>query len=170
MCALCTLHSAVLQVAGGRSNMRCSSSTTHKFMPFACVERAKPSDADDLQIDFELDQSPQKINLAGEVYCNGGSQPYLFQAVRKAMLNVVCANAEITHVPKQPLGNPRFTRAASELVLSKEATALKEDRVSCHKCCGCSATIIPSSFRCWAYRLVPALRHFVWPHSFCARR
>lgn len=145
MCALGTLaHSsltAVLQLGGGKSNTCCSLSTTHKFMPFACVERAKPSDADDLQIDFDLDQSPQKINLAGEVYCNGGTQPYLFQAVRKAMLNVVCTSAAITNVPKQPLGNPRFTRAASELVLSKEAAALQENRVSCHEYGACSEII-----------------------------
>lgn len=125
----------LLQHGAGKTNTRYSFSTTHKFMPFASVGRAKPSDADDLEIAYQLDKSTQKINLNGEVYCNGGSQPYLFQAVRKSMISVVCSCSDMACVAwrqPQPLGNPRFIRAANELILSKESQALKDKRVGFH--------------------------------------
>lgn len=126
-----SLSTLLLQHGAGKLNSRHSFGTTQKFMPLAQVQRGKPRDGDDLEIAYQLDTSTEKINLNGDVYCNGGSQPYLFQAVRKSMINVVCSCSESSSVQQLPMGSPRFIRAANELILTNKSAALKEKRVGC---------------------------------------
>lgn len=88
MTAICALTHSVLQNGMHRSGTRYTSSTA-KFVPFARVERVKPSDGNNLQMAFNLDSNPNKLNLSGDFYRNADGKPYVFQAVHKAKLAVV---------------------------------------------------------------------------------
>lgn len=128
MCATCALAHSVLQSGIRKSTTRCSSATA-KFLPFSRVERLKPTDTNNLEQAFELDSSPQKINLCGEIYRGNNGKPHVFQAVRKAEIGVA-GDDTYTNESQPPLGNPDFIRAANELALNKAAPALLQNRVS----------------------------------------
>ncbi|KAM8708622.1 hypothetical protein ACLKA7_015573 [Drosophila subpalustris] len=127
MSAICALTHSVLQHGIYKSSTRYTS-TTAKFVPFARVERVKPTDANSAESACNLDSNPHKLNLCGDFYRNPDGKPYVFQAVRKAKVSIVCDDT-LSHEPQLPLGNPEFNRAANELILNKAAPALTQNRV-----------------------------------------
>ncbi|XP_034481996.1 aspartate aminotransferase, cytoplasmic-like [Drosophila innubila] len=127
MSAICALTHSVLQHGIYKSSTRYTSSTA-KFVPFARVERAKPTDENNVEMAFNLDPNPNKLNLCGDFYRNADGKPYVFQAVHKAKVAIVCDD-KLSHEPQPLLGNPEFNRAANELILNKTAPAITQNRV-----------------------------------------
>ncbi|XP_017864483.1 PREDICTED: probable aspartate aminotransferase, cytoplasmic [Drosophila arizonae] len=123
---ICALTQSLLQQRICMSTTRCSSMS--KFQPFTRVERLMPSEESNLQMAFDLDSDPKKVNLAGEVYRNSDGKVHIHNAVRRAEIGVACDDS-YNHEPYPPLGNPDFTRAANELVLNKAAPAMLQNRV-----------------------------------------
>ncbi|XP_034656573.1 aspartate aminotransferase, cytoplasmic-like [Drosophila subobscura] len=126
-------HSLLLQ-AFGKSSSRRSAATERRgngggsLSPFACLKRATPTEFDNLEQDYQLDASSQKMNLATEVFRNEVGKPQLFQAVKKAEIIIACDDF-LSREPLPPLGNPEFLNAATELVLGKSSPAQTQGRV-----------------------------------------
>ncbi|XP_062131716.1 aspartate aminotransferase, cytoplasmic-like [Drosophila sulfurigaster albostrigata] len=126
MSAISALAHSLLQHGISKSSTRCSS--TALFVPFARVENCKDKNLTSVEAAFEQDTSPLKLNLCGDHYRSPNGKPYLFQAVRKARVAVICDDT-LSHEPLPPLGNPEFNRIANELILNKAASAITQQRV-----------------------------------------
>ncbi|KAH8307135.1 hypothetical protein KR044_005688, partial [Drosophila immigrans] len=95
---------------------------------FARVEKAKDEDLSSVEKAFKLDTCQHKLNLCGDLYCSANGRPYLFQAVRKAKVAVICDDT-LSHEPLPTLGNAEFIQMANELILNKAAPAIVQQRV-----------------------------------------
>ncbi|XP_030374299.1 aspartate aminotransferase, cytoplasmic-like [Scaptodrosophila lebanonensis] len=104
------------------------SSTKPVFAPFARVEAVTATEGMSIEQAYNEDKSPDKVNLANEVYRNGEGKPHIFQAVRKAEITLACDDF-LSRDPLPPWGNPEFIRAATKLILGTAPPAIAQNRV-----------------------------------------
>ncbi|EDW69857.2 aspartate aminotransferase, cytoplasmic isoform X1 [Drosophila virilis] len=77
---------------------------------------------------FQEDKNDNKVNLGVGVYRTEENQPYMLPVVKKCALELV-ENPDLNFEYLPVLGNPEFTKAATELILGKDCKAIKEKRI-----------------------------------------